>query len=331
MPKITTATGFLYDPAFLSHRTGEHHPECPERLVQTLQHLETLPWFGKLKTIAPKPVEIDWIAQIHSAKYIQRVEQSCREGFRMLDTPDVGVSSASYEVAMLAAGGTLKLADAMMRGTIDNGFALLRPPGHHAESEYAMGFCLFNHVAILARYLQKKHGLEKILILDWDVHHGNGTQHSFEDDPSVLYISLHQFPFYPGTGDWSETGTGRGRGATLNCPMPAGATDEDYEKAFMEKVLPKINSFRPDAILISAGFDAHAKDPLASVCLSTEFFGWMSERMMEAAHKHSEGRLISLLEGGYNLHVLPECVARHLEVLSGQKSKPKKLKKLKLV
>ena len=180
----------------------------------------------------------------------------------------------------------------------------------------ALGFCLFNNVAILARYLQKHHGLERVLILDWDVHHGNGTQHFFEQDPSVLYISLHQYPYYPGTGSASENGVGRGRGATLNCPMWAGANDTDYEEAFRTRILPKIDQFRPEAIIISAGFDAHMDDPLGGIRLSTDFFGWMSARMLEAANRHAGNRLISVLEGGYNLEMLPRCIGTHLSVIS---------------
>ena len=216
---------------------------------------------------------------------------------------------------MLAAGGVTALADNVISREIDNGFALIRPPGHHAERSMALGFCLFNNVAILARYLQKHHGLDRILVMDWDVHHGNGTQHTFEEDPSVLYISLHQYPFYPGTGAAHETGNGRGRGATLNCPMPAGATDEDYRVAFSQQILPKIDAFKPEAVLISAGFDAHRDDPLAQINLSTEFYGWMSQRMMEAAETHANGRLISMLEGGYDLHALSHCIGTHLKVL----------------
>jgi acetoin utilization deacetylase AcuC-like enzyme len=176
---------------------------------------------------------------------------------------------------------------------------------------------LFNNAAITARYLQQQHGLDKILILDWDVHHGNGTQHTFEEDPSVLYISTHQYPYYPGTGAWNETGTGRGQGATLNCPMPAGSGDREYETAFMEKILPKIDAFRPEFIIISAGFDAHKNDPLGDINLSTEFFGWMTKVLQEKAEKYSAGKLISLLEGGYNLKMLPLCIAEHLKVMAG--------------
>ena len=318
-------TGLLYHPRCLDHDPGPGHPEKPERLMAIMQHLETQPWFSRCvrrfdpaatdSTRWKKSIE-EWICEVHSADYLRRAEEACRWGRRCLDTPDVGISEDSFDVAKLTVGGALTLADEVMSGNIQNGFAALRPPGHHAEKDYAMGFCLFNNIAILARYLQGQHGLDKILILDWDVHHGNGTQHTFEEDPSVLYVSLHQYPFYPGTGAASETGIGCGKGATLNCPMPAGSGDEDYCAAFREKILPKIGEFKPEAVLISAGFDAHAQDPLAHIQLSTGFFAWLSERMMETADKFSAGRLISLLEGGYNLKVLPECVASHLEVLS---------------
>jgi len=315
------ATGFLYDDQFLKHDAGRGHPESPQRLARTLAHLKEQAWFGTLSQVRPAPAEEKWILTTHAAPYLKRSKEACEEGAPWLDTPDVGISSESYATALLAAGGGLMLADRMMAGEIQNGFALLRPPGHHAELSHAMGFCLFNNVAILARYLQQKHGLDKILILDWDVHHGNGTQHTFEEDPSVLYASLHQYPFYPGTGSAWETGEGRGRGATLNCPMPAGASDREYETAFCEQILPKIEGFKPEAVLVSAGFDAHESDPLASINLSTEFFGWMTERMMEAADKHADGRLLSLLEGGYNLDYLPRCVALHVETLM-KKDKP---------
>lgn len=181
----------------------------------------------------------------------------------------------------------------------------------------ALGFCLFNNIAILARYLQKHHGLGKILILDWDVHHGNGTQHTFEEDPSVLYVSLHQYPYYPGTGASSETGRGRGKGATVNCPMRAGAGDSDYKSAFTETILPAVNAFAPEMVLISAGFDAHAADPLAQINLTTDCYTWMTKRMMEVADQHADGKMIALLEGGYDLKALAQSIAAHLRELSG--------------
>jgi acetoin utilization deacetylase AcuC-like enzyme len=311
-------TGFLYDPAFLEHDTGRGHPECRERLAATMAYLEQQPWFRELRQFKPERIDERWLHEVHSRDYVRRAEATCRAGAPFLDCLDVSVSRQSYDIALLAAGGPIVLADQILAGHVNNAFALLRPPGHHAERDMALGFCLFNNVAILARYLQLQHGLEKILILDWDVHHGNGTQHTFQEDPTVLYISTHQYPFYPGTGHWSETGIGRGRGATLNCPMPAGAGDREYELAFCEKILPKIDEFKPQAIIISSGFDAHRDDPLADIQLGTEFYGWMTERLLEKADQHAGGRIISVLEGGYNLHALPRCVAVHVQVLSGQ-------------
>ncbi len=315
------ATGFLYDQRFLDHDAGARHPERRERLTSTMAHLQTRDWFEQLQMLAPRVADEAWVENVHSHDLIERARSACEQELTYLDVMDVGISSASFDVALRAAGGALELADKVVAGEVDNAFALCRPPGHHAEHNQALGFCLFNNVAIAARYLQKQHGLDKILILDWDVHHGNGTQHSFEDDPSVLYVSTHQYPFYPGTGARSETGASRGVGATLNCPMPAGAGDEQYRQAFREKILPRIDEFAPEFVIISAGFDAHVDDPLANICLSTEFFGWMSARLMEVADKHCGGRLISLLEGGYNVNKLPHCIDEHLQVLAGRKER----------
>ena len=310
------ATGFLYHSDFLDHNPGMGHPESAKRLSSTLQHLQKQPWFADLQPVTPTPADIPLIENIHSRQYIERARAACQSGAPFLDSMDVGISRNSFDIALLAAGAPLKLADAVINGTIDNGFALLRPPGHHAEADSALGFCLFNNVAILARYLQQQHDIDRILILDWDVHHGNGTQHTFEEDPSVLYISTHQYPYYPGTGAYTETGIGRGEGTILNCPMAAGNGDRDYEHAFMEKILPKIDDFKPEFIIISAGFDAHVDDPLAQMNLSTGFFHWMTQRMMEMANKHCQGRIVSVLEGGYNLQMLPLCIAEHLKGLN---------------
>ena len=313
-------TGFLYDPRYLNHDTGVGHPERRDRLVATMDYLEKQEWFSKLRQLSPRNVDQKWVEEIHAPDYIARAADACHRGMPYLDVLDVSICEDSYDIAMLAVGGVLQLADQMMAGAICNGFGLIRPPGQHAENRMALGFCLFNNIAILARYLQKQYGLDKILILDWDVHHGNGTQHTFEDDPTVFYVSLHQYPFDPGSGASSETGTGRGRGATLNCPMAAGATDEDYRAAFMAKILPSVKSYKPEVVLISAGFDAHMNDPLAQINLSTGFYGWMSKRMMEVANDHAGGRLISILEGGYDLEALAHCVAKHLTVLSGSEN-----------
>jgi len=309
-------TAISYDPAFLRHDTGQGHPERAARLTHTWNHLRAQPWFADLAPVAPRSALMEDILAIHSGDYVKRARETCASGAPFLDSMDVSVCPESFDIAMLAAGTPLAIADEIAGGRTQNGFALLRPPGHHAEHEMALGFCLFNNVAILARYLQGQHGVDKILILDWDVHHGNGTQHAFEEDPSVLYVSTHQYPFYPGTGAAYEEGSGRGRGATLNCPMPAGSADADYEAAFMERILPKIEHYRPEFLIISAGFDAHQDDPLAQISLSTGFFGWMTERLMEMADRHAGGRIVSVLEGGYNLQKLPLCVAQHLATLS---------------
>ena len=312
-------TGFVYDPRFLNHNPGAHHPESPERLKTCFNALKEKSWFRDLIIPEFQHADESWIREIHTADYLRHAQEVCDSSKSYLDTPDVGISKNSYDIAKLAAGAGLELADQMMNGKIQNGFALLRPPGHHAESSQALGFCLLNNIAILAKYLQKKYRLEKILILDWDVHHGNGTQHSFEEDPSVFYMSIHRFPFYPGTGAAHENGIGRGKGATLNCPMPAGCGDLQYEQIFKTKILPKCHEFEPDAVLISAGFDAHARDPLGGMNLSTEFFGWMTERMLEIAGQYAENRVLSLLEGGYDLKALSDCVNHHLEHLCTHK------------
>ena len=310
-------TGFLYDPRFLDHDTGRGHPERSERLVSTISWLESRDWFGGLTRIEPVMADPAWVETVHDSDYMARAEETCRSGAPFLDVADVGVSHQSCDIARLAAGGALALADCIVAGEIENGFALSRPPGHHAERGMALGFCLFNNVAIAARYLQQAHGVDKVLILDFDVHHGNGTQHTFEEDPSIMYASIHQYPYYPGTGAASETGIGRGAGATVNCPVPAGAGDEEYRRAFNERILPAADAFAPEFLILSAGFDAHVADPLAQVRVSTECFGWMSERIVEIADRHANGRVLSMLEGGYNVDVLPRCVETHLAVLAG--------------
>jgi len=308
-------TGFVYETDFLIHDTGNGHPENSKRLTASINHLKSQPWFESLRHITARIVEREWIEKVHAHSYVERAKSTCLSGASFLDSMDVGICRESYDIAILAAGAPIAIADKILNEEINNGFALLRPPGHHAENSMAMGFCLFNNVAILARYLQRQHGIDKILIMDWDVHHGNGTQHIFDEDPSVLYVSIHQYPYYPGTGAYTETGINRGNGATLNCPLPAGSDNRDYENTFMEKVLPKVDQFQPEFVIISAGFDAHIDDPLAQINLTTDFFGWMTERLMEKADQYCQGRIVSVLEGGYNLNVLPHCIEKHLSML----------------
>jgi acetoin utilization deacetylase AcuC-like enzyme len=306
------ATGIVDDDRFQLHDTGPHHPENAGRVTAVRAALAREAWREQLIAIAALPAELSVIESTHRSDYIRRAESACRAGAPFLDTRDVTVSAQSFDTALLAAGAPLALADAIVAGRIDNGFALVRPPGHHAEHAAAMGFCLFNNVAILARYLQRRYGVDKVAIVDWDVHHGNGTQHTFEEDPSVLFISTHQYPYYPGSGAAYETGSGRGRGATLNCPMPAGATDSAYEWAFSTQILPALSAFKPEWIIVSAGFDAHRDDPLADIALTTACFAWMTARLREVAAEWANGRIISVLEGGYNLERLGDCVATHV-------------------
>ena len=251
---------------------------------------------------------------VHDAGYVASVKQSCSDEVRNLDA-DTVISTDSYDAALLSAGAGMHAIDQLIEGRIHNAFCAVRPPGHHAEQDRAMGFCLFNNVGIAARYAQKVKGLNKIFIFDWDVHHGNGTQHSFYSDPSIYYSSTHQYPFYPGTGAEEETGTRDGLGTTLNLPMDAYSDDDDYISAVENKLIPAVQRYKPDLIIISAGFDAHQNDPLAQIQLTTDCFGKMTELMMEAAEDVCDGRLLSMLEGGYDYEALSDSVRLHIQTL----------------
>jgi acetoin utilization deacetylase AcuC-like enzyme len=308
-------TGLVRSPVFRRHATGPGHPERPARLEAIDRRLEETGLLARLTPVEPHPAEERWIEAVHDPGYIRRVERACASGERLLDSPDTGIGAESFATALLAAGGALALVDAVLEGRLDNGFAAVRPPGHHAERDRAMGFCLFNNAAVAARYAQRRHAARRVLIVDWDVHHGNGTQHAFEEDPSVLYCSLHQWPLYPGTGAAAERGRGAGEGFTLNLPLPPGSGDADWLGAFDRHLIPAADSFRPDLVLVSAGFDAHRDDPLAGTLLSGAGFSGLTQRVCDLARRHCGGRLISLLEGGYHLRALADCVAAHLEGL----------------
>lgn len=311
-------TGLVFHQDYLKHSAGDTHPERPERLQSIMSHLERTGLLQRLKRITPYPADVEWIAQIHERDYIRSVEEACRNGYRYLDA-DTGICPDSYAIARLAVGGALAAADAMMNHEINNAFCAIRPPGHHATSNRAMGFCLFNNIAILARYLQRQYQLPKVLIIDWDVHHGNGTQDAFYEDPTVFYFSIHQWPHYPGSGLQHETGKGPGLGFTLNIPLAPCHGDRDYIEAFQEKLVPAAEKFKPDAILVSAGFDAHDQDPLAGMHLTDAGYGRLTQIIMDLADQFCQGRIISLLEGGYNLDTLARSVKVHIEVLMGQK------------
>ncbi len=307
--------GFITDPRYLEHLTGPAHPERPERLEAITGRLSASGLAGDLVALEAAPAPLEWIGKVHDPGYIRRVRETCEEGIPILDSMDTGISERSFEIALLAAGAGLAAADAVASGEVAAAFAAVRPPGHHALRDTAMGFCLFNNAAIVARYLQMKHGLDRVFILDWDVHHGNGTQEAFYQDPTVFYASIHQYPFYPGTGGARETGAGPGEGFTLNAPMRAGSGDDDYRRVFDRTFVPALQSFRPNAVVISAGFDAHRRDPLAQMELTEEGFAALSRTVLQAAASACPGRLVSLLEGGYDLEALASSVEAHLGVL----------------
>lgn len=308
-------TAVIYSPDFLLHDTGPH-PECPSRvsaIKPALEKIETISW------VEPREAQPSDILRCHTEDHYEMVLRACdltKSHRRVGLDPDTIVSAGSLRAALLGSGGTLTAIDAVMNKDVHNAFVLVRPPGHHATPDRAMGFCLFNNVAIGARYIQEKHNLERVLIVDWDVHHGNGTQDIFYAEPSVFYYSLHQFPHYPGTGSRFETGTGTGKGYTLNVPLPGGTSAVDHLTAFREGFTNILARFKPDFILISAGFDAHIFDPLGDLNLEDEDFVTMTRDVKRLADEYCNGRIVSLLEGGYNLQTLPATVASHLKVLA---------------
>ena len=334
-----SSLGFCSSHHFVEHLTGPHHPERPDRIraihravrqAGMIESPDPFPSFAidlgaldgggvKLVELTPRHAEEKWLLTVHPKQHVDRIHHVCEIGGGVIDLGDTVVSRDSWDVALFALGSLLVSCDAVMSGQVKRAFSAARPPGHHAEPDRAMGFCLFSNVAIAARYLQQKHGLERIAIVDFDVHHGNGTQKCFDDDPSVLFVSLHQHPrtCYPGSGYEWETGVGRGEGLTLNIPFAPGSGDDAYLEAFRARVIPKLEDFKPHALLISAGFDAHREDPLAQMELSEDCFFQMTWMLVDAAEKHCAGRVISSLEGGYNLRALGRSVVRHLVALGG--------------
>lgn len=330
----TGMVGFCSSARFVEHVTSATHPERPDRIravhravraAGLIDSPDPFPGFdidlGKPDGRGVKLTELDFAPAdekhallVHPQAHLDRIRKVCEMGGGILDQGDTPVGRRSYGIALLALGALLRGCDAVMRQEVKRSFTAARPPGHHAEPDRAMGFCLLSNIAIGARYVQQQYGVNRIAIVDFDVHHGNGTQAVFEADPSVLFISLHQHPrtCYPGSGyDW-ETGVGAGQNFTLNIPMQPGADDEDYRQAFEQKVLPKLEAFRPELLMISAGFDAHAEDPLAQIELSESCFEEMTSELVNAANAYCGGRIVSTLEGGYNLRALGRSVVRHL-------------------
>jgi acetoin utilization deacetylase AcuC-like enzyme len=293
----------LEDPRFREHAGPRGHPERPERLAAVASAIAERS--EPLVRVASRRADDAELLRVHAPEHLRLLRSASGRAPLQLDA-DTYLGPRSVEVAELAAGGLVDLAGAVVRGDADCGLAAVRPPGHHAEAGRAMGFCLYNNVAIAARALQAEHGVDRVLIFDWDVHHGNGTQHSFEDDASVLYFSTHQFPYYPGTGDFGEAGVGRGLGTTVNVPMPAGCGDSEYVGAVQRLFAPVARWFRPDVVLVSCGFDAHREDPLAAMELSAEGFLAMAALVRAEAEALCGGRVVFALEGGYAIQGLVE-------------------------
>ena len=309
------------DTLFLEHETGAH-PETADRLRAVTARLEKTDLPARCRPGTYRPLSAEVVAQLHAQRLVRRVEDMAAFGGGRLD-PDTVVCPASFRVALAAAGACASAVDAVLRGEDANALCLVRPPGHHATPTRSMGFCLFNNIALAARHALTAHALDRILIVDWDVHHGNGTQDVFYDDPRVMFFSIHRFGmgFYPGTGDANETGQGKGLGYTLNVPVRYPTAHRDYEvrrayqAAFRSALEKAADRIKPQLVLVSAGFDAHALDPIGSLGLEVEDFAWLTRQVLDVARTHAGGRLVSCLEGGYNLGVLAESVQVHLEEL----------------
>lgn len=307
------ATGYVYHPIFLEHDL-RGHPENRQRLEAILRVLERYGMLERLTPIAAAPIAAHRLERVHDPRYIEQVQRVSRQGGGHLDA-DTYVRPASYQAALMAAGGLVEATAAVLDGVVENAFALVRPPGHHALRNKGMGFCLFNNVAIAARYALEERGLDRVLIFDFDVHHGNGTQDEFDADPRVMYISTHQYPHYPGTGHWREIGQGEGRGSTVNVPLAGGVGDEGFARIMTEIVGPAAWRFRPQLILVSAGYDAHWDDPLAFLQLSIGGYTAITRALRDLADELCEGRLLFTLEGGYHLDALAYSILNAFAVL----------------
>jgi len=311
-------TGIVADPRVKQHDTGPGHPEQPARFDAIINHFERVDLLGALSRIESRIATDDELALAHDRSYIELVTREIAQARAQLSTGDTDLCPASEFCARVAAGSVLAAVDAVFGGAVANAFCVVRPPGHHPNANRGMGFCLFNNVAIAARYAQKRYSAERVLIADWDVHHGNGTQDIFYEDGSVLFFSTHQSPWYPGTGDTSEQGAGAGLGTTINCPFPAGAGGPEILGAFQNRLLVAAKEFKPDFILISAGFDSRIGDPLGLFRLTDNDFGELTRMLTDLAADCCGNRLVSVLEGGYNLEGLARASEVHLRELSGE-------------
>jgi acetoin utilization deacetylase AcuC-like enzyme len=308
-------TGYVYDPLYLEHDLAGH-PENKRRLITTLQVLTERGMLERLVHIPAQPVSPERLTRVHSPGYVGQVQRVAERGGGHLD-PDTYVRPRSYEAALMSAGGLVEATRAVLDGEVGNAFALVRPPGHHALTSRGMGFCLFNNVAIAARYALAERGLDRVLIVDFDVHHGNGTQDEFAADPAVMYASTHQYPHYPGTGHWRETGQGDGEGGLVNVPLAWNVGDEGFRRIFDEVIGPAAWRFQPQLLLVSAGYDAHWDDPLAALTLSIGGYANIARQLKTLSEELCEGRLVFTLEGGYHLQALAYSILNTFAVLLG--------------
>ncbi|MBI9087245.1 MAG: histone deacetylase [Desulfobacterales bacterium] len=310
-------TGFLYDDRYLLHDTGPYHPEMPERLQAIYKGIDSAGLLPHLTRIRARPADMKWIEAVHDPAYIRRFEEVCLSGHRSFESPDNQMCTETFEIAQLAVGGILDTVDQLMEGKIDNAFCAVRPPGHHAEKNAPMGFCYFNNVAIAARYLQARWSVNRVGIIDFDVHHGNGTQHVFENSPTVFYYSMHEHPSFafPGTGRAFEKGTQEGTGFTRNWPILPGQGDREYQDVVKTDMIPAMEAFAPEFLLVSTGFDAHVEDDMSGISLTTAGYSWIMTQLVALAQRITGGKLISVLEGGYCLARLPELAGDHVRIL----------------
>ena len=313
--KAARRTVLVADALFTTHATGAGHPESPARYKAVSRALSSADFNTSLRQLAPPLIDNTAIARVHEAKYIDRVRQDIAAGATVLSTGDTAVCPDSLKVARHACGGVCAAIDEVVAGRATNAFCTVRPPGHHATPSRGMGFCIFNNVAVAARHAQQQHKIGKVLIVDWDVHHGNGTQDTFYDDPSVYFFSSHQSPWYPGTGARSETGTGKGLGSTMNRPFPAGTDRRKLLPAYAEELKAVAEKFRPELVLVSAGFDSRIDDPLGQFRLTDDDFAELTDIVAQIARRHAESRLVSILEGGYNIDGLARAATSHCRQL----------------